>query len=264
LAAHEEGSYLCGQQKGNPGDILINGRDGNFLAIRRGGIVQIGAKPICQTLYFPIRNIIQHISENHEILSVAGDLSFEVLRAEDSSEGQSKCIFDIAVREYAQDEKEIIKLTMGALDDSNTFVLESRDKGGGNTKLKLSINKSGDVKWNVEGKISFSSKGDMNIKSDSTLSIEAKNDLKLKSTNGNFSMDGVTGKLHTSGNMDLKSDVTMSINGQNILLNNGSFNVVRNTPDFAQFLAATATAINTIAPGSVVLPILYSSPNVLA
>lgn len=262
LGAHEEGSYLCGQQKGNPGDILINGRDGNFLAVKRGGIIQIGAKPICQTLYFPIRNIIRHISENHEILTVAGELNFEVLRTEDSSDGKSKCIFDVSVREFAEDDKDLIKLSMGALDNNNTFILESRDKSGGNIKVSLTMNKSGEVNWTIEGKLVISSKNEVKISSGTDISIKAKSNLELISESGSFKLDGPSGKIHTTGQLDIAADASLSIKSPNITINNGVFAVVRNSPDLIAFFAAVSTALNTLAPGSCVLPTQYSNQTV--
>src|SRR5688572_8640016 len=44
----EGGAYRAGRELINPGDIHFTTRDGNFVTIRRGGIVQIGATPVCQ------------------------------------------------------------------------------------------------------------------------------------------------------------------------------------------------------------------------
>lgn len=260
----EDQSYLCGQQKGNPGDILINGRDGNFLIIKRGGIVQVGSKPICQTLYFPIRNIIQNISENFEIQSFAGELNFEVLRKEDSSEGESKCIFDIAVRQYASDEKPMVTLSIGALDNDNNFVLECRDKGGGNTKVKVEIKKSGEIKWQTESKLSITTKDDLTLKSDAKMNLTSKNDLTVKSESGRVTVEGVNGTVHATASLDVKADGNLNVTGATVTLNNGLFAVVRNSPDFQAFLTNVAAVVNTVAPGSVIPPFLYTANTVKA
>jgi hypothetical protein len=62
--------------------------------------------------------------------------------------------------------------------------------------------------------------------------------------------------------MAIKSDSVLNVNATKINLNNGVFDAVRNSPDFAQFLAAVATVVNGVAPGSCVLPTLYTNPTV--
>jgi hypothetical protein len=260
----DEQSYLCGQQKGNPGDILINGRDGNFLAIKRGGIVQVGSNPICQTLYFPIRNIIQNIAENYEINSFAGDLSFEVLRKEDSSEGQSKCIFEIAVREFANDEKPMVTLSIGALDNDNNFILECRDKGGGNTKVTFTVKKSGEITWKTEEKLTINTKQDFALQSDAKISVKSKNDLEIKSETGKVTIDGVTGEVHATGTLDVKADGTLNMRGSTINLNNGLFGVVRNSPDFIAFINSVAAVVNSVTAGACTVPVLHEATTVKA
>ena len=54
-----------------PGDIAITTRDENYIILRRGGVVQIGATSIAQRIYIPILNYVKDFSENYEQIGVA-------------------------------------------------------------------------------------------------------------------------------------------------------------------------------------------------
>ena len=49
-----------------PGDQGMTGPDGSFIKLLRGKVLQAGASPLCQTLYFGIENLIRTVCENYE------------------------------------------------------------------------------------------------------------------------------------------------------------------------------------------------------
>ena len=73
----------------NPGDIGMTTRDGNFIMLRRGGIVQLGATAMAQTVYIPIRNYIKQFCENYELHTLGGDVEWRVDRVESDPSGQA-------------------------------------------------------------------------------------------------------------------------------------------------------------------------------
>lgn len=61
-----------------PGDIFASTRDGNFLHLHRGGVVQIGATPTTQRLYIPIDRLIRDICQGYHLETFGGSLTWEV------------------------------------------------------------------------------------------------------------------------------------------------------------------------------------------
>ncbi len=96
----------------NPGDMAITGRDGNFLFLRRGGVVQIGATALAQTVYLPIGNYIKQFCENFELATLGGDLSWTVEPNENDPSGNAPSTFVFHLHEFAQDAKASIRARM--------------------------------------------------------------------------------------------------------------------------------------------------------
>jgi hypothetical protein len=117
----------------NPGDMYWQGRDENFVILRRGGVLQIGSTNICQRAYVPILNFIRDFCENYELSTAAGSLSWRVNRVEDNPEGNAPTEFLLVSREYAQDEMASIKVMLGGLEK------EKKVPGGDTTFVELVI-----------------------------------------------------------------------------------------------------------------------------
>jgi len=58
------------------GDILFNTRDGNTIALRRGGLIQISSSPLCQTLYVPVGNMLREVFEQKDMTSLLGRMEW--------------------------------------------------------------------------------------------------------------------------------------------------------------------------------------------
>ena len=204
---NEGGSLKGGRPQLNPGDIQLSTRDGNFVTLRRGGVLQVGSTPICQRIYIPIRNIIQDYAENYEMHTPAGDLTWLVLRKEDDGDGHQRCEYNLAVKEYADDpnNKPIAFLKIGSHGEGNDTILtlQTRDKGGGSVQLSLEITKSGEVKWtfkkftlDVQGEAALKIKdlfkidalADMMITIGTTLKVEAKTSVAIAAGSGSLAL----------------------------------------------------------------------------
>lgn len=84
----------------NPGDIMASTRDGNFLFLRRGGVVQIGATPISQRMYIPLENLIRDICQNYRMDAIGGELEWKV---ESVNLDDPKALFELRAKEKADD-----------------------------------------------------------------------------------------------------------------------------------------------------------------
>ena len=72
-------------QRGNrplmhPGDIYAGTVDGNYVFVRRGGVIDIAATKVCRRLYIPVNNYIKDFCQNYELHTMAGGIRFNVQR----------------------------------------------------------------------------------------------------------------------------------------------------------------------------------------
>lgn len=128
-----DASFRGGRPVLNPGDMYWQGRDENFVVLRRGGVLQLGSTQICQRAYIPLLNYIRDFCENYELNSAAGTLSWTVKRKESDPAGNAPSEFELIAREYAQDKKASIKVSIGSLDDA------TKPPGGDKSFIEVTI-----------------------------------------------------------------------------------------------------------------------------
>jgi hypothetical protein len=112
---NQDVSYQSKRPDLNPGDIAFNTRDGNFLILRRGGIVQLGATPLAQRVIVPVRNFIHDYCENYELATPAGDVTWTIDRPELDTTGQPACSWTFHMREFATDKSATVRVRHLAL-----------------------------------------------------------------------------------------------------------------------------------------------------
>ena len=207
-----EGKMDAGFEPMVSGDMLFQGPEGNFVKIRSGGIVEIGSTPICSTIYLPIRNIIHNISENFIIDTFAGSFEYKVERQEDNGDGHQKCKFLMNVKEFADDENELVRIRAGAVTDKIAFSLVIKDSGNGeNERINVSLLKDGSINMSIEkdytfkikGKISIEAAGDMELKTKQKGTITSDQDMLIKGLTTDIKGD--TKITLSSPTIDLKS-----------------------------------------------------------
>lgn len=71
-----DASFAAGRPRANPGDIILSTRDRNWIALRRGGVVEIGASPLAQRLYIPITNLVSDVAERYALETAGGAISW--------------------------------------------------------------------------------------------------------------------------------------------------------------------------------------------
>jgi hypothetical protein len=108
-----DASFRAGRPILNPGDMYWQGRNENFVVLRRGGVLQLGSTQICQRVYVPVGNIIRDFCENWELTTAAGTMSWQVKRDTSNPAGDAPSEFELIARENAQDKKATVKLMIG-------------------------------------------------------------------------------------------------------------------------------------------------------
>lgn len=73
-----DAKFDAGRRPGKPGDIVCRGRDGNFVVLHRGGVLQIGANELSQRIYIPLGNKVFDISGDYEHQNIGGSISWGI------------------------------------------------------------------------------------------------------------------------------------------------------------------------------------------
>lgn len=149
----------------NEGDHMISSRDGNFIILRRGGVVEIGANQVAQRFYMPIGNLIRDFCENYELITAGGSLTF-TNRYEDESWGTDKTPFEfrLQLKDFSQDEP-IIDLGFGRIEEEDDQAVVNGMSGQIvarliiNENFKCWVDKDGNVQTLTMGSTTYSRNG---------------------------------------------------------------------------------------------------------
>lgn len=63
-----------------PGDIVLSSSDRNFIVMRKGGIIELGATQVAKRFYIPLQNVIRDLCQIYEMQNSAG--IFQMVRKE--------------------------------------------------------------------------------------------------------------------------------------------------------------------------------------
>jgi hypothetical protein len=197
-------SYRSNRQSLNPGDMMFRTRDENFVILRRGGVVQIGSTPTCQTIYVPIRNFLKHFCENLEINTFGGEMTWTVDRTDQTVTGNAPATLKIRAKEFANDPAYVADLSIGSHGQGVPVRLELivRDNGtaAANDMVSLQIDNAGNVTWDLEGSWSLTAskdinltteKGDVTVNAAQKMTLAAQKAVSLKSASDELVADGM-------------------------------------------------------------------------
>jgi hypothetical protein len=243
----------------NPGDIFLGTRDDNFIYLRRGGVVQIGATGICQRIFLPVNNTIKDFCENYGLHTLSGDLEWTIAREESTTDGSRPALFKLYAKEKADDQDHIAELEIGSHDGDDTTILSLKIKDSGQVgaaeKITLKMGKDGtvnwdcqsNVTWSVKGKWSLSTSDDASISSNKKISLTAKSDLTAT---------GSTAKLEAkSGNATVRSPKAVVLDAPRTQAGGPSANLpVILAPPLLTWLATHVHQIVLPVPGSPTSP----------
>lgn len=108
-------SFAGGRRRAKPGDIGITNRDGSFVRLHRGGVLQIGATELSQRLFIPLQNLITDISQNYRHQSVNGSINWFMAQGESLDDPPS--IYRHTCRVRANHDQATIRVAIGKVSD---------------------------------------------------------------------------------------------------------------------------------------------------
>lgn len=225
-------TYRGGREKCMPGDIKIRGRDGQFVILHRGGVLQFGSTELAQRICVPLGNLVTDISQNYNHFNSGGSVSWGIRPG--SPEENPETEYRHTFRVYANDEYADIRAAFGKVhnlvpeppgDAGSTIDLQQLGIGtsdltvfefvlapGGfdgsgqpqnardKTKLRMFVDRAGGTMLRAEGAISVRTKKKLRIRADEgfevftegSASIESEQGLRIQGKNLELSTDGGT------------------------------------------------------------------------
>jgi hypothetical protein len=103
-------TFAGGRRRGKPGDIVARTRDGNFMILHRGGVVQFGSTPLAQRICVPLQNLVTDISQNYNHFNGGGTINWGI---QDRGAKNPRAELRHTMRVYADDEFADIRFDMG-------------------------------------------------------------------------------------------------------------------------------------------------------
>ena len=237
-AAPTGSTFRGGRDKGKPGDIMLKGRDGNFLSLHRGGVLQIGSTELAQRICIPLGNLVTDISQNYNHFNTGGSINWGLRPG--SPEGNPETEYRHTFRVYANDEFADIRVALGKVHNlvpepvgsagssidlnqlgigtSDVTVLEfvlapggfdstagqpqdARDK----TKFRMFLDRAGGAMLRAEGSVSMRVKKKLRIRADEGFEVFTEGSAIIEAKQG-LRIQGKVLELATDGG-------TVSLNG---------------------------------------------------
>lgn len=260
-------SFAGGRKRAKPGDIGITGRDGQFVILHRGGVLQIGSTSLAQRIYIPLQNLITDISQNYRHYNTGGSVNWFVANGESSSNPPTVCRHTYQL--LANDEKATVRVAIGKLSDVITEPDEQtrsdiQQLGVGTDQPVVcevvvapdSIDaKSGDLTDATRGasvlRYFFDKSGNTLLRTSGSVVVRVGKRLRVRATENvelfgakdfTFEFEGV-GRLQATGGLDLAGKV--------IRLNGGTRPVATVGSLVSVVLTAPVNIVTTAGPGTI-------------
>ena len=216
-----DASFAGGRTTPKPGDIFLQGRDGNFVRLHRGGVVQIGAGPLAQRIYLPLNQVFD-IAEEYVMRTAAGMQRWGIQegQADDAVGTEHMSVFRVyrdktyadmrvthgkvhkPMRQPTGDDGESSLMSQyGIASDVDSYVVceLAFSTQGFDGENGDAVN--GDTYEKCEFHFLFDAKGGLLLRSNSSgifsfrekLSIKARKDISIMSTEGGVAIKAITG-----------------------------------------------------------------------
>jgi phage baseplate assembly protein gpV len=280
------------------GDICLDTADGNFVILRRGGIVQIGATSLAQTLYIPIENLIRHFFQRYQMISPLGEVDWGHASIENgiAPDGDTAVLIKFNAREAAQDKEMSVELRVGRLneevldtaeDPEHTFAHEKKQSGlgmvpglglvsitvnpqGAGQKYTFQIDKTGNNFIRTEGGLHIEAVDGFYLRAEKGARLEVDSDAFLEITKSKVFKAAVQKiVLEATSNISIKAAAT-TIDSSNVTLGKGPLhNPVLTDNGIVDWLAIQFIALGVLPPPlsvakSIIGALLKPSSNVRA
>ena len=261
-------SFAGGRGRYKPGDIIMKGRDGNFVVMHRGGVLEVGATELCQRIFIPLSNTMVDISENYYHHGQGGTEYWGVLPGRNDQKSATE--YFQSFRVFAEDKFADVRVKIGHVGDPATGQVDGEarlsdvyyevtvapqgvdpDSGAYHdvkqTVFRIAVDKSGNVVLGAKVSMTVFGKELVRIQSENRIVIKAGADIDMRAASG-ASIDGGT-------HLDLRGGVVKIGPGQKPVARQGD--LVRVTFPFTPM---------TLAPVPLVLNgiIITGAPTVLS
>jgi hypothetical protein len=222
-------SFAGGRTRAKNGDIYLKGRDGNFVTLHRGGILQIGASPLAQRIFIPLGNLITDICQNYSMYNSGGSINWGIREIGSNTVAENTTTY----RVYANNQYGDIRVKMGKCSDlvpepvgdagdaqtiagmgildadsyiemviaPNGFESDNGQKYGAQDKqvLRLIVDKQGGVHLRSESAIHIRAKKRIRIDADDGLEFNTKKSVVINAEEGLTINGGKSTNLGTKG-----------------------------------------------------------------
>jgi hypothetical protein len=147
------------------------------------------------------------------------------------------------VKEFSDDENELVRVNVGSLDNKVAVSLVVKDSGNGETvKIKLELTKEGSLNMSLSKDVTINLKGNFSLAAEKDVMIDSKQNTTISARQKN-TVKGST--------VDIKADSTITASAQTIDLkgtlvnisNSAAFPAVRATPDLIALLTAVSAVV---------------------
>lgn len=233
FALRKGSTYAGGRKRPKPGDIVMQGRDGNFVILHRGGVLQFGSTELAQRICIPLGNLVTDISQNYNHFNTGGSINWGVVQGspEEKPETEYKHTFRVfandefadirasfgkindGVLEPTGDEGEMSSMSQMGIADEAPVVFEfvlapggfdtntgtPNDKSRDATKLKILFDRDGNGMLRAEGSVALRIKKKLKLTVDEDIEVVGKKSISIKCED---SMDIVGGKSLNIGTAD--------------------------------------------------------------
>jgi len=245
VAAVNKGySYGGGRLDPKPGDIYLRGRDGNFVILHRGGVLQVGSTELAQRVYIPLENFVMDFAEKYNLHAAGGSIAWAIqegpVETQPTQWSQTFRVF--ANSKYADIRVVAGKVHVPVGEHSNGFQTDITDleigtKDSAPVIYEVAISKEG---FNAESGVVkdastvestvlryfFDREGNCFMRSEGNVMIGIQKKLRLKVKGG---IEIVEGNLNLSVETDMKVTAggTVELTGAVLKLNGGESPVAK-------------------------------------
>lgn len=240
-------SFAAGRPDLQQGDIMLKGRDGNQIWLRRGGVVEIGSTAVSKRIYIPLLNYIRDFCENYSLMTFGGDLRWTVERVDSDPNGVAKALLQVLAKESAQDEKATVAVQIGEIDDDGRLSIKvapdaidmETTEVDGTPMFELTIDKEGSVDGTSEKDVDFLVKGELTYAVEGSASYTYQGGVTVDVSGGDHETTISGSHKLTANNSEERMSGSKVITSPSIKLgSSGAFKPVVLLPELITYLAA--------------------------
>lgn len=240
-----DSTYRGGRARAKPGDIVMKGRDGNFVTLHRGGVLQIGSTQLAQRIYIPLGNFVTDISENYNHFNTGGSINWGLRPGSPDENPETE--WRQTFRVFANEEFADVRLSVGKVhnpvqekvgDEGSTSELEQLgigtddpivaefaiSPGGFDTDVGAPVTAGNAARENNVLRMFFDRAGGGMLRAEAAISVRVKDKLVIKADGGCdiISEDGPI-NVEASGPINITAGGGINITGDGVIkLNGGS------------------------------------------